>query len=199
MTTALTYIVIRTTIKVDTKIMKKKIKHLLISLLICGVLFSAGMNYSKAHSPIAVTLTYDPDTNDLTAHIFHTVGDPSTHYVYSVTITVNSILNASHIYTSQPDANEFDYIYSLNLTEGDSVSVTAICNQGGSKTGTLTFSLTSDDEPSDDEPSDDDTDDAPVDDGDDKTGIPGYTWVAVTVSLITLGMIYLHKSRSRQL
>ncbi|MHA1610848.1 MAG: hypothetical protein ACTSYU_02250 [Promethearchaeota archaeon] len=153
-----------------------------------------GATYSTAHAPIGVYLSYDADTKDLTANIYHTVGDPNVHFIYSISVTINSVLNETYTYESQPDANEFDYVYHLNLVEGDIVSVTAICNQGGETTGTLTYTLSSDDEPTDD-----DTDDAPTDDGDDKSSTPGYTIYAAIGSLFSLGIIYIHKTRSRRL
>lgn len=104
--------------------------------------------FAQAHSPSDVSLSYNSQTSELSVSITHSVSDPSTHYVESVEISLNSQNFHTFSYTSQPDANQFTYTYEINLTAGDVVEVTATCNLGGSKSASLTFN-----------PADDSTDD----------------------------------------
>lgn len=167
--------------------MRKRLKTLLITMLFCGVMLPLNLNYATAHPPDYVMLAYDEGTEELTVTIGHSVSNPATHYVKSVAITINSVLNKTKTYTSQPDSTEFSYVYLFSLVDGDIVSVTATCNLGGNSEGTLTIGeeTTTSDDTSTDEPTEEGT-------------IPGYTMVALMLSLVTLGMLIQHISRRQQ-
>ena len=155
--------------------MKTRYRTLFITMLFCGVMLPLSLNYATAHPPDYVFLTYDEGTEELTVTIGHSVSNPATHYVKSVAITINSVLNKTKTYTNQPDSTEFDYIYTFSLVDGDVVSVTATCNLGGNSIGTLTIGeeTTTSDDSSTDEPTD-------------ENSITGYTVVALMLSLVTL-------------
>jgi hypothetical protein len=72
----------------------------------------------------------------------------STHYIVTVEVKKNGILNNSSTYTSQPDPSSFTYTFYVDSTTGDTLSVTAIYIQGGSKTIEHVIKTTSDDHPS---------------------------------------------------
>jgi hypothetical protein len=168
--------------------MKMKIRNrtLFITMLFCGVILPLSLNYAAANPPDYVLLAYDEGTEELTVTIGHSVSNPATHYVKSVAITINSVLNSTKSYTSQPDNTEFDYVYSLSLLDGDVVSVTATCNLSGNSEGTLTIGEeTTTSDPSTDDPTEEGT-------------IPGYTLFTLMLSLMTLGVLFRHVSRLRQ-
>ena len=164
-------------------------------MLFCGAILSFGLIYATAHAPTDVSLAYDTDSEELTVNISHPVSD-NTHYIISVEITINSVLNATHGYADQP-SNDFVLVYPLLLVPGDTVSVTATCVIGGSMTETLTIpgGTTTDDTSTDDTTTDDTSTDDPSENGD---SIPGYTAVATFLSLLTLGILFRHTSRLRR-
>jgi len=144
--------------------MRKRFSTQIITMMFCGVILALSITETVAHPAIA-SLTYDDETEELTVSIWHEVVSPSSHYVSSVAISVNSVLNSTQTYTSQPDDSNFNYTYSLVVVDGDIVSVTTACNEGGDYTATLTIgeeTTTSTDDPSE------------TDDG---TSIPGYTLI----------------------
>ena len=107
----------------------------MIGLLIA---ISGTWTEASAHGPSSVNLTFDVEIQILTVSISHSVSDPATHYISSVEIYINTILNQSNSYTSQPTSNQFDYEYNLNVTDGDVIDVKAICSLSGSRTQSLT-------------------------------------------------------------
>jgi len=91
----------------------------------------------KAHNPADVGLEYDSNSELLVVTISHGVSDPSSHYVESVSITVNGSLMLAESYGSQPSSSVFIYMYNITANDGARIQVTAICNVGGSKTGCI--------------------------------------------------------------
>lgn len=105
-----------------------------ISLL---AMFTMTENVS-AHAPTAMYLTYKEGT--LTVYIDHPSDDPDSHYIETVTVTVNRVEVLSETYTSQElsEKGMVTYSYSVIASEGDYISVTAECSIDGSITETLT-------------------------------------------------------------
>jgi hypothetical protein len=81
-----------------------------------------------------MTVSYNLETQDLRVTISHQVSDPEIHYISKVEIKKNDVVYNTSIYVDQSDANSFSYTYKINATVGDTIEVTASCNQGGSKT-----------------------------------------------------------------
>jgi hypothetical protein len=93
---------------------------------------------SLANSPSSMTLEYDNDTEVLTVSITHTVSNPATHFIESVTIEVNSVIIDTFLYTSQPTSSLFTYVYNnISANFGDTIEVSAICNLVGSITRSI--------------------------------------------------------------
>jgi hypothetical protein len=87
-----------------------------------------------------MNLSYNNTTKELLVDITHQVSNPNTHYVYNIVVKINGETNISQDYTSQPESS-FTYTYEgIEVIEGDIFEVTALCNQGGSITRTLTVS-----------------------------------------------------------
>ncbi len=94
----------------------------------------------KAHSPSSMSLSYNSNTQTLTVSITHSVSNPSTHFVESVEVLVNSSSVLTTPYTSQPSPSSFSYEYTVNANIGATIQVIATCNQGGDITRSLTVS-----------------------------------------------------------
>lgn len=102
---------------------------------------------SVAHAPSSVTLSYNYGNQNLSVTISHSVSNPSSHYVQTVTIYKNSIQVASQSYTSQPSTNPFTYHYSVSASDGDTLSAKADCNLGGSASGSVQASAPDETDP----------------------------------------------------
>lgn len=89
---------------------------------------------AAAHSPSDIQLSYNDAAKELTVVITHPVPDPQSHYIRNVKVKVNDVVSVDKDYTSQPSGDSVTYIYSLPLNKGDTIRVTATCNQGPSLT-----------------------------------------------------------------
>jgi Ca2+/Na+ antiporter len=135
---------------------------LAISLL---VMFTLTENVS-AHAPTAMYLTYKEET--LTVYIDHPSDDPDSHYIETVTVTVNRVEVLSETYTSQTVDDKgkgmVTYSYTVTAAERDVISVIAECSIDGSIMETITIGEgdTKDDPTKDDPTKDDPTKDDPT-------------------------------------
>ena len=92
-----------------------------------------------AHSPSEMSLTYNSTTHDLQISVTHQVSNPDTHYVFRINIKINNETYANREYSNQPGSS-FTYTFEeLEVIEGDTIEVTAYCNQGGYLTKQLTI------------------------------------------------------------
>jgi hypothetical protein len=148
---------------------KRKIYHYMaISFIVFLTIVSVNV---KANPPQDMTLEYNSNTNILEVSITHAVADNTTHYIFSIIVSVNGSVDQSHGYDSQPDLIYFVYNYSLVTNNGSVISVTASCSEGGSLTKTLGGTSTPPD------------------------GIPGYMgmYLVLSASVITLLMLIRKK------
>ncbi|MBY9020118.1 MAG: hypothetical protein KGD67_03600 [Candidatus Lokiarchaeota archaeon] len=107
-----------------------------ISIFFLVFLSIAGVNV-KAHPPSNMSLEFNSSTNILKVSITHGVSDNTTHYIYSILISVNGSVDQSPIYTSQPDLVLFSYEYTVVTNDGSTIQVSATCIEGGTLTRTL--------------------------------------------------------------
>ena len=114
-------------------------KFVVIGFLVSFMLGFGFVSYVQGHSPSGMSLVYHTSTEILDVTITHSVSNLQTHFVESVDIFINDVLNHSEDYTSQP-SNTFTYNYNINATIGDTIKATAICNLGGSITSSITVS-----------------------------------------------------------
>jgi hypothetical protein len=114
--------------------------HHSLAILSCFIAFFACSVIVCANAPSNMTIAYNLETQELRVTITHPVSNPSTHYIFNVEIQKNGMMYNTSTYTSQPDPTSFTYIYQVNASAGDSLSVTATCIQGGSKTAQQTIS-----------------------------------------------------------
>ena len=99
-----------------------------------------------AHSPSSMSINYDAESEKLVVSINHVVSDPTTHYIYNITVEKNNEFYKSFDYTSQPSSSSFTYTYSGIVGEvGDMFSVVARCIQGGQISKSLTVGSSAED------------------------------------------------------
>jgi hypothetical protein len=124
---------------------------MVLSTLTVSLLISEN---ASAHPPAALYLTYKEGT--LTVYIDHPSDDPNTHYIESVTVTVNRVEVLSESYTTQTVDDKgkgmVTYSYTVSTSDGDVISVTAVCSIEGSITETLTVGSGDDKDDPKDEP-----------------------------------------------
>jgi desulfoferrodoxin (superoxide reductase-like protein) len=109
---------------------------LLVLLVIIG--FSI-ISPVQAHPPANITLAYSMDTKILSVSISHSVSDTSTHYINKIEVKRGSEILVSQSYTSQPSKSSFTYEYSVDVAEGEVLTVIAYCSVSGSDSNTLTI------------------------------------------------------------
>lgn len=83
------------------------------------------------HAASGMSLSYDFNDQELSVSITHSVGNPSSHYILSVTIRVNDTIDTADVYTSQPTTMTFIYLYNITAGHGADIQVTAVCNSFG--------------------------------------------------------------------
>jgi len=98
----------------------------LIMLITCAL--------ASAHPPSDLKIIDDPGSNSILVTLTHRVNDPYSHYVHEIEIGKNGVIINTLQYTGQPSIETFTVRYSLPLDAGDTVTVTARCNIGGSIT-----------------------------------------------------------------
>jgi hypothetical protein len=114
-------------------------KSLLYSLFIFFLFGITITNLSvKAHNPSDMNLVYSSISDELQVTITHTVANPNTHYIHTVTIRVNGSIDSTNPYTSQPTTSTFVYVYNVTANMGATIQVTADCTQAGTITRFLT-------------------------------------------------------------
>lgn len=108
-------------------------------LIFCFIFFTILSINVTAHSPFSMNINYNFESEELNVSINHVVSDPTTHYIYNITIEKNNEFYKSFDYTSQPSSSSFSYTFSSIVGElGDMFSVIARCNQGGQISKSLT-------------------------------------------------------------
>ncbi len=114
--------------------MKKKILKTSLILFILLILATS----IKANSPSSIDLSYDYDTKILDVKVFHNVADANTHFIETLDIYVNDVLNISQGFTNQNTTSYLEVSFSISVYYGDTIKVTAICNIAGSATSQIT-------------------------------------------------------------
>ena len=85
-----------------------------------------------AHPPSGMDIRYDQGTGQLVVIVDHTVENPDTHYIRSVTLVKNKGPQRVFQYNSQPSADKAVYRFDMPVSAGDQVTVSATCNLFGS-------------------------------------------------------------------
>ncbi len=104
-------------------------------VLLSGLLLSSSAII--AHPPSNVELNYRGETKTLQVKVSHSVGNPSSHYVEKVTVTVNGERAITKDYEKQNKSSGSSFEYKLDVQNGDLIEVEAECNRFGAASGTL--------------------------------------------------------------
>jgi len=111
--------------------MKKIATYFLVALLGFGLSV-------MAHGPKKILLSFDKDTQTLTADIQHKVKNIESHYISEVIVFVNDKEVKTVSYEKQSEKlNELVEIPLENIKEGDEIKLSAKCNKFGKKSSKL--------------------------------------------------------------
>lgn len=106
----------------------KKRKITVFLLIAVAMLLQAG---AGAHEPIRLELRFVPEQGKLGVKVTHRSEEPEEHYIARVEIEVGN-RGKWFRYDSQPDRNGLIKWYGVRADFGETVTVTAHCNRGGS-------------------------------------------------------------------
>lgn len=112
---------------------------LLISCILIGLVILAPAGSVVATPPSNIDCSYVFETNTLNVEIQHATDDVETHYIARIEISVNSVLNQTKDYTSQPNTIGLSDSFIVPAVVGDVINVTAICSVSGQLTKLLTL------------------------------------------------------------
>ncbi len=145
----------------------------LIVLTILGIMILVQGTPVSAHTPGAMTLSYDFANQELTIVVSHSVTDVNSHYIIQVNIDKNSVDYLTRDYTSQNTTSQMSAIYGVSAVHGDVLSVQAICSVSGSISRQITVV----------DP--DNTETTPTNGG----GTPMDTTLLIGVAIVVIGVV----------
>jgi len=111
----------------------------LMACILIGFVILAPSGQVAATPPSNIDCSYVFDTNTLNVEIQHATDNMETHYIARIEISVNSVLNQTRDYTSQPNLIGLSDSFIVPAIVGDVINVTAICSVSGQLTSLLTI------------------------------------------------------------
>ena len=94
--------------------------------------FIATVSLALAHPPSDIKINYDPATKTLQAVIIHPVGNPQSHFIKKVDVSLNGKEALTQFISRQDNNNSQLVSYVIPDTEdGDKLSVEAYCSISG--------------------------------------------------------------------
>ena len=114
-------------------------------LLICSMVLLLGMILApmpvKAHTPISMTLEYNPDTDILTVTVSHSVsGD---HRIAQIEVWKNDVSQTVRTYDPpQETTTGMDDTFTITAEDGDVLKATATCSVSGAITREISVGST---------------------------------------------------------
>ena len=94
----------------------------------------------NAHPPQSLDLSYDGSKAALTVKVWHSVGNPESHYIKKITVFLGDKQVAEKTYKRQQTDEYQEEIFDFSakpLKKGDLVKVRAVCSIFGDKTVAL--------------------------------------------------------------
>lgn len=114
----------------------KKNRIILFLLIMC--LFLTTQAFSHPASKVILSV----EGNVLHVTVQHNVGNPQTHYINKIIVTLNEKEIITQLFFLQTD-NTQKVSYTIpSLKSGDTITVEANCNRGGTRKGTITVKPT---------------------------------------------------------
>jgi hypothetical protein len=120
------------------KRVRGRIILVIVPILVCLMALSPARPV-MATTPSNVDISYVYETSTLLVEIMHATTNMETHYIARIEVRVNSVLNQSRDYTSQPNLVGLSDSFSVPAVIGDVISATAICSVSGQLTDTITL------------------------------------------------------------
>jgi hypothetical protein len=117
-------------------LMKKMTKLAILSLFLIAILVQ-GVPVN-ANSPQSMTIDYDFSSQVLSIDIAHSVSDVSSHYIYEIEVSKNSVGILTKTYATQNTTAGMSVTYSIPAVHGNVLSATAKCIQSGEITNQVT-------------------------------------------------------------
>jgi hypothetical protein len=112
--------------------MKKVFFSLILMLLLPAVM--------KADPPKKIALSYDAETQKLKIEVTHPSQNVLMHYVETISISVNGKeVNVLNLQSQTDKKRQLLEVIVPEIVKGSEVSVTAKCNQTGSKSESMKF------------------------------------------------------------
>lgn len=109
-------------------------KNIIFLFLFIMCLFLPTQVFSHPASKVILSV----EGNILHVTIQHNVGNPQTHYINEITVTLNGKKIITQLFFLQTD-NTQKVSYTIpSLKPGDTITVLAHCNKGGNRKGTIT-------------------------------------------------------------
>jgi hypothetical protein len=116
----------------EERIMRLKKTAVAIGILLLIATAAAG------HPPSSMEIEYSQDDGVISIGIVHPVGDVSTHFIESVTVSVDGNTVADLVYLEQWDKGGEKIVVTIGrFGPGSKISVKAVCNKIGTLEKTL--------------------------------------------------------------
>jgi hypothetical protein len=94
--------------------------------------FVAIVSLAMAHPPSDIVITYDPANKTLQAVIIHPVGNPKTHFIKKVDVSLNGKEVLTQSISRQDNNNSQTVSYVIpDAKETDELAVEAYCSMSG--------------------------------------------------------------------
>jgi desulfoferrodoxin (superoxide reductase-like protein) len=99
-------------------------------------------NIALAHPPDSLKMSFDSTGTVLTITTFHTVKNPSNHYINSIIVERNGKEIIKQSFLTQYSNKEQIALYKIiDVKKDDKITVTAQCNVSGRKKQTLVYQV----------------------------------------------------------
>jgi len=109
-------------------------KNIIFLFLLIMCLFLPTQAFSHPASKVILSV----EDKILQVTVQHNVGNPQTHYINEITVTLNGKKIITQLFFLQTD-NTQKVSYTIpSLKPGDTITVLAHCNRGGNREGTIT-------------------------------------------------------------
>lgn len=101
-------------------------------VLLLALCFIMVASFAYAHPPSDIKVTFDPQTQEVKAVIFHNVSDVNKHYIKKVDIGLNGKEIAELKFKKQDKLSTQEVTYIMSKVKaGDKITVEAYCNLSG--------------------------------------------------------------------
>lgn len=109
-------------------------------LILCVLILFAASCEAFAHPPVNVEVNYEPNGQTISVIVRHDVGNPRTHFIKEIDVSLNGKRIIEDKFTRQSNDNGQSADYEVpSLKKGDTVTVDAYCSVSGKKTASISI------------------------------------------------------------